>query len=387
MKRSTNSEVWRIIIPTILALAIIVGCQPTSLSGIPNNTPRANQASSSVYEPNLGTPTIILEPTATIEPTSLAVNSPVTAFPTPITMPDLSGAVNMTYDEARQEVVAFGGYDPTCNECSETWVWNATAWQRLDPPTSPFGRREAGFAYDGARKESVLFGSSHDPLANDTWVWDGQNWQEKHPAESPPARWGQAGNILVYDAARQVVLLFGGMTRGASTMHPAYLNDTWLWNGQTWTQVNSEPAPPPSQYNGVYMAYDNANQVVVLLDSNTTWTWNGSIWNKQNPSHQPPGLPYGAMGYDQMRQQTVLLGGALNSYWTWVWDGNDWRQVETPDSHLDLGTFPELHMIYDTKNRELLLFAIDKSFVVWAWKGDGWQKLYESILGSQLIKK
>src|SRR5258708_28054055 len=46
------------------------------------------------------------------------------------------------------------------------------------------------------------------------------------------------------------VILFGGSTQ----FSPFTLNDTWLWNGSTWTNL-PQSAPPPAR-EGAGMAYD-----------------------------------------------------------------------------------------------------------------------------------
>jgi Galactose oxidase, central domain len=85
-------------------------------------------------------------------------------------------------------------------------------------------------AYDTVRQRVVLFGGSPNTTSaavNDTWEYDGTTWTQRTPATSPPARNSHA---MVYDSTHQVTVLFGGCC-----------NDTWLWNGTTWT------APMPVQ--------------------------------------------------------------------------------------------------------------------------------------------
>src|SRR5262245_52300173 len=56
----------------------------------------------------------------------------------------------------------------------------------------PSARSAMGMVYDGARQEVVLFGGGVDCCSgnylNDTWVWDGMTWTQRFPATSPPAR-------------------------------------------------------------------------------------------------------------------------------------------------------------------------------------------------------
>ena len=79
--------------------------------------------------------------------------------------------------------------------------------------------------YDAARQRVVLFGGNSGPYLDETWTWDGVTWTQRHPAQSPTGR-GFMG--LAYDAARRQVVLFAGGGGG--------LDDTWTWDGNHWQQ-------------------------------------------------------------------------------------------------------------------------------------------------------
>jgi len=87
--------------------------------------------------------------------------------------------------------------------------------------------------YDAARKEVVVFGGSQPGGSDwdDTWTWDGTTWTQKFPTTSPP---GRQFHAMAYDAARGQVVIFGG---GSIIDLFAPKNDTWLWAGTNWTQV------------------------------------------------------------------------------------------------------------------------------------------------------
>jgi Galactose oxidase, central domain len=129
---------------------------------------------------------------------------------------------------------------------------------RLSPATSPSARYGPGMAFDGAADNIVLFGGSTGTTDfNDTWTWDGTTWTQQFPPVSPPARDQMS---FAYDAATRKVVLFGGGNTAANS----FLGDTWTWDGiaKTWTQQN--PAASPSARRAP-MAYDAATKTVVLF--------------------------------------------------------------------------------------------------------------------------
>ena len=93
------------------------------------------------------------------------------------------------------------------------------------------------------------------------------------------ARPRAANAAMTYDAARHVVVIFGG--RSGSSV----LGDTWTWDGTNWTE-----APPADRR---------------LLRAGTTWS-----------RTTPPG---------HARCSTTADDGR-----TWLWDGADWAHVSTP---------------------------------------------------------
>lgn len=190
-------------------------------------------------------------------------------------------SANVAYDHARQEVVLFSGVLAG----QETWLGKEDAWLLASPPISPPERRGASMVFDEATGSVLLYGgvNGEQGLLGDTWLWDGERWTEAHPPSAPPSR---AGAGLVYDRARHVALLFGGEVWWTN-MNGREVDETWAWDGQTWTQLYPTTSPPPQIYPS--MAYDGARQEVVLFDERTgTWIWDGSSWQQPQGAEQPP---------------------------------------------------------------------------------------------------
>jgi galactose oxidase-like protein len=253
----------------------------------------------------------------------------------PVTSPPGRGSHATAYDAARQRVVLFGGsIGPGLSGIvADTWEWDGTNWAQKFPATSPSPRLHAGMAYDEARQQVVLFGGSPGSPTGfaDTWVWDGTNWTQKFPATSPPAR---AGSPLAYDTVRGQTVLFGGTADGVT-----FFNDTWVWDGATWTQKFPATSPSPRVHAG--MAYDKARQQVVLFGGannpitlvlGDTWVWDGVNWTQKFPATSPAGRHLPAMAYDDARTETALFGGFTGSFYddTWVWGTSFAAQVQQP---------------------------------------------------------
>ena len=276
---------------------------------------------------------------------------------------------------------------------SETWSWNGSNWTQLQPATSPPPIEDAVMAYDAANQTVVLFGGfvSQGPgfpqgetWSNQTWVWDGSNWTPMNPAASPPAR---AGAAMAYDPANQGLLLFGGCAlQFPSAMAPlchGSFSDTWVWNGSNWTQLHPAASPPAA--NGAAMAYDAGSGQMVLMGGadtswspifNQTWVWNGTNWAQMQTATNPPECTSPTLAYDSALGQVVMSSGDPGSCMTvpgiigtWGWNGTNWSQLATSgllSSVLEEGAV----MAYDANSQSLVGFVWQPTgqSSTWTWK-------------------
>ena len=290
-------------------------------------------------------------------------------------------AHSAAWDAAHGELVVFGGFDGL-SPTDETWVWNGT-WTLKNPATRPTARVYANMVFDEARQQVVLFGGSEDTVAglSDTWVWDGNEWSNRFTTNRPPARFMHG---MAYDAVRQETVVFGGYDSGSA------LNDTWAWNGTNWFNRNPVSSPSPRAIRQG-MAYDKQRQEVILFGgdsggsaTNDTWAWKGTNWNILNPATAPVSRIGHALAYDEARSQITLFGGsALND--TWVWEGTNWLQ-QTPQQMPPARNGHTL--TYAPTDGSLLLFGgSDGLFGVtfgdrWLWNGTNWQQSFVSFRDS-----
>ena len=196
---------------------------------------------------------------------------------------------------------------------NELWEFNGVTWTQVVPALSPQGRNASDLAFDSSRGVHVLFGGqgfSFIPF-NDTWEYDGNTgiWTQIPNAGAAPFR--RAGHRMVYDSARNRVVLFGGQDEVLMQ------GDTWEYNGvtQTWAQITPANSPSPRRDYG--MTYDIGRGVTVLhggLDANftplnDTWEYDGVNWTQITTSNSPSTRGLAAMEYNAATGDVNLFGG------------------------------------------------------------------------------
>ena len=152
----------------------------------------------------------------------------------------------MVYDSAHDRLVRFGGTLPLGEPTQGTILLHAEGQASLPPVGGPPARVGHVLVYDALRRVVVLFGGQSirlrrpgmppppaTPLA-DTWELGANQWVPRTPGQSPPAIEWAAG---AYDAARREVVLFGGLLAGVEQ------DATWTYDGARWTR--REPARRP----------------------------------------------------------------------------------------------------------------------------------------------
>ncbi|MFH1107718.1 MAG: kelch repeat-containing protein [Planctomycetota bacterium] len=302
----------------------------------------------------------------------------------------------MAYDSQRGVTVLQGNWTPDwVPRLPSTWEWDGTNWTQVAHPCKRWSRHSAttpsqfftsGMVFDESRAVTVLFGGSANGYVGDTWEWDGSVWSFRTNTGPSP----RALHDMAYDRRRGVSVLFGG--RSGSYPNLIYHNDTWEWDGRSWT-LRSTIGPSPR--GDLAMAYDDARGVVVLFsgyfddpaaDAPTmfgdTWEWDGVDWTLRSTTGPPPRSGH-AMVYDSARGVTVLFGGVSNNCGeygceflddTWEWDGTTWtfRCTGGPSWRADHA------MAYDSGRDVTVLFGgVEYDILVadtWEWDGGAWRQ-------------
>lgn len=329
-------------------------------------------------------------------------------------------AHTLVFDD-NDRAIAFGGAGRGQDGYfSDTWEWDGSRWAQVAPGDAPPPRGDHTMVFDAARGNFVMFGGYRIPdgALGDTWVLARESaapaaavaavpaaptdascpvpappptpnttWvRAATAAASPPAR---AAHAMVYDAARQRVVLFGGQWDST-------FGDTWEWDGTRWRQIRPVTSPPPRSLHG--MAYDAARRRVVLFGGTgsygagqlrDTWEYDGSAWVQRQPAVSPGGQYFKVrhMWYDSVAGRVRLLWGSRDVEELWEWDGENWRRVTVAapagtDPMVFLTARDRFGMAYafDTRRGRLHMHGGRISFLrylpdLWEFDGSAWRAI------------
>jgi hypothetical protein len=242
-----------------------------------------------------------------------STGAPAAFTPDAASVGRIGDAGGVSQEPPPTRVVLFGGFDSPDNLfLDDTWEWDESAWIQKGAP-GPSAR--AGHAMAALHGKVVLFGggmisalATGDMLEggalDDTWEWDGSTWTQRNPTVVPGPRVGHAMATL-----QGKVILFGGAIAGSGSGGP----ETWAWDGDTWTLVATTG---PAERSGHTMT--TVGDRIVLFGGSSergplgdTWAWDGSAWTLLST--------YGSSGFgpgDRFRMSSAALDGKL-----WVFGG------------------------------------------------------------------
>jgi cysteine-rich repeat protein len=303
--------------------------------------------------------------------------------------PQLFG-YRIAYDLERARVITVcGSTQLLSGSTSAILEWDGTTWSVRAPDPLPPARTGATVASDPLRGRMVLFGGLDELVVHgDTWEWDGASWTERLPIGPRPAP--RATAVMAYDGVTGEVLLFGGTAAGG-----VRLDDTWTWNGTRWLEriAGGQPGSPGPRASPA-IAYDVRRRRVVLFGGSAatgpatrqdTWEWDGSSWSPMEPLTTPPPRLYAAMTYDVARERVVLQGGSdgpVEVADTWEWDGVTWTQRMSATAPM----FRSGHVhVYDRARRRVLNLGGLPDFSTWEWDGANWAQAPSSFEPALLL--
>jgi hypothetical protein len=290
----------------------------------------------------------------------------------------------MVFDGARGVTLLFGGADANGNRLGDTWTFDGIDWLQQTPAASPQARSLPAMASDVARGTVLLFGGRSATFAElaDTWEWNGTTWAQRQPVHQPP---GRSGAALACDLVRQRLVMFGG---SCFQMGPCWRGDTWEWDGVDWTD-RTQPWPVPAPYGrwSHGMAFDPIRGRTVLFGGSDdpghyfddTWEWDGTTWTQRQPAIRAPGRLGFGMAFDPGTQRTLAFGGETWSALLsdlWAFDGTTWQLAEPAMQPIPAILENTSACAYDaTRNVVVWFGARPQSWPAqetWEWDGDRW---------------
>ncbi len=241
-----------------------------------------------------------------------------------------------TYSPVNGGTLCFGGVIDGDLMSGVTWLLTGNSWRQV-ADSGPSARYIASMC-ELPNGHVLLFGGQAafqtlPTTLGDTWEWDGQAWSRV--ATSGPAP--RAGHSMVYDSARERVVLFGGLGATGNLYR-----DTWEWSGNQWTRV-ADAGPTPRF--GQAMAFDPVSREMIMFGgfsatgfATGTWAWNGQAWRLAATTGVVP-RHYPNMTFDASAGRVLLFGGfeggANVKNDSYYWSGTGWNPTgaTTPPAH------------------------------------------------------
>lgn len=294
------------------------------------------------------------------------------------TPPAARAAGAVVYDQVRQRMVLFGGFDGG-NVLSDGFtlaLGGTPAWAPLATTGGPPAARAIpGVIHEAPQDRLVLFGgltgAETDIALNDLWALDLATgaWAELSPSGALPSPRQSPG--VVYDAPRDRMVSFGGSGSTDAVDDP-------LWSlslGATiaWTDLGNRR--PPQRWESA-TAVDPTRRVLWVHggdaydnDGRATRSdlWSMTLagtpeWSQPATTGTPLGRRYGHSAiYDEPRDRLVFFGGSdTTSNWNDVWaltlSGTPaWSQLAPS------GTPPSARLyhsaVYDAVNQRMVVFG------------------------------
>ena len=179
---------------------------------------------------------------------------------------------------------------------------------------------------------------------------------------------------MAYDPLLSEVVLFDGCTYPVCPD-----NQTWTYNGISWTDLTSPHASAPSPREGAGLDYDPLLGGVVLfggtnqkVNFNDTWLFTGAGWSNITAT---VGIPqkvgggdiawsWGAMAFDPALDTMVVVDGCADplcsDVWNYTWFLNAGRwggAAPGPGALTNLTALAYSSAAYDAAGRDLILFG------------------------------
>lgn len=212
-------------------------------------------------------------------------------------------SASIAFDERQSRTLLFGGIANTAPVMelapAGLWEWNGITWARVVTPTTPSARAGASFSWDPKAHRGYLFGGgtsialtergSFSVVSDELWTFDGRDWSQIPKSGAWPAPRTNATSI--WDPTRGRMVLHGGYTsvglvEGLVQTDPnSFLNETWEFDGTTWTQwpggsvpnefgsptLALEPTSGTLRLASEFLPHSSSKGLVIHREENQSW--------------------------------------------------------------------------------------------------------------------
>jgi len=229
----------------------------------------------------------------------------------------------MEYVEGLGPVV-WGGYfwgdgvgTDWCDMCDDTWAFNYTTgkWQYLYDGSNPSPNVTAGV---GASAYSSTNNLMYSVVQGNTWTFNPVNNRWTQINASGPAPYS-IENTMEYDSKRNVLYTFGGTYPNNPVLHKFDIATS------TWTRLTpSGSGPGTNTVHGPGVAYDEANDVLLVYKRGNIWAYNpnNNSWTQYSPAVRPPVSGYSVWGrfrYDPINKGFWYHNWESGQHTTWFY--------------------------------------------------------------------
>lgn len=232
-------------------------------------------------------------------------------------------AAAAVFDPVGDRLVLFGGRDAQGEMYSDAWTLDFAdggSWHRLSPAgTGPTPRAFASAVFDRVRRRMIVFGGIvGDTVTNEVWALDlsaTPSWSQITSSGPAPGRRWQHGAI--WDAARNRMIVFGGIAEGA--FNPS--KDTWAleFSGAPRWVALATTGTRPHERSKYACVLDPVRDRMLIYGGDGGGYYLGDVWafslatntwSAVNPSGGPPAARTSAPAvYDSRRDQMIVVTG------------------------------------------------------------------------------
>jgi hypothetical protein len=271
-----------------------------------------------------------------------------------------SSESDMAFDKRNSVVVLWDhgcsrlvmGFTGGCqSQVDRTWTWDGRVWTPQRSDASPRAVGKGVMLYD-ARLGQVMYVNR----VAQAWGWSGSGWRSLPLGAAP--RLAEPGSV----ANPGLLLVAMGYDEGRDQLVLTLPDTTWTWDGTHWKQGSGGIDAADSQ-SDPHAVYNGARGELEYLDTESIWTWDGIRWS----SHPKPGLIGGALGYDPIRKNSIVVKDdasacdkASCATRVWSWDGTNWSEPRVnhkPALPLTRSGGSNLPITFDETRGVMVLFA------------------------------